>query len=51
MAQERDYDERLAAIARELVHGPDMPLTLQRIIDLAAAPSMTTESRFAKLQA
>ena len=39
-------DERLAATARA-GHGPDMRHTLQRIVDLAAAPSMTTESRFA----
>lgn len=31
------YDERLAAIARELVHEPDMQHTLQRIVELAAA--------------
>ena len=46
MAQERYFDERLAATARAR-HGPDMRHTLQRIVDLAAAPSMTTESRFA----
>ena len=37
MAEERDFDERLAAIARELVHEPDMEHTLQRIVELAAA--------------
>ena len=37
MAEERDFDERLAAIARELVDEPDMPHTLQRIVELAAA--------------
>ena len=37
MAEERDFGERLAAIARELVHEPDTPHTLQRIVKLAAA--------------
>jgi hypothetical protein len=37
VAEERDFDERLAAIARELVHEPDMQHTLQRIVELAAA--------------
>ena len=37
VAEERDFDERLAAIARGLVHEPDMPHTLQRIVELAAA--------------
>jgi transcriptional regulator with GAF, ATPase, and Fis domain len=34
VAGERNFDERLAAMARELVHEPD---TLQRIVELAAA--------------
>jgi transcriptional regulator with GAF, ATPase, and Fis domain len=33
----RDFDERLAAIARELPHEPDTHHTLQRIVELAAA--------------
>ncbi len=37
MVGERDFDERRAAIARELVHEPDMSHTLQRIVELAAA--------------
>ena len=37
MAEERDFDERLAAIARKLVNEPDMEDTLQRIVELAAA--------------
>jgi hypothetical protein len=37
VAEERDFGERLAAIARELVHEPDMQHTLQRIVELAAA--------------
>jgi ANTAR domain/GAF domain len=37
VAEERDFDERLAAIARELVNEPDMQQTLQRIVELAAA--------------
>ncbi len=37
MAAVRDFDKRLAAIARELVHEPDMQHTLQRIVELAAA--------------
>ena len=37
MTEERHFDERLAAIARELVHEPDMQHTLQRIVELAAA--------------
>jgi hypothetical protein len=37
VAEEHDFDERLAAIARELVHEPDMQHTLQRIVELAAA--------------
>jgi GAF domain-containing protein len=37
VAEERNFDERLAAITRELVHEPDMPHTLQRIVELAAA--------------
>ena len=43
MAGERDFGERLAAIARELVHEPDTPHTPhtphtpQRIVELAAA--------------
>lgn len=37
VAEERDFHERLAAIARELAHEPDMPHTLQRIVELAAA--------------
>ena len=37
MAGERNFDERLAAIARELVHEPDTQHTLQRIVELAAA--------------
>jgi GAF domain-containing protein len=37
VAEERDFDQRLAAIARELVHEPDTPQTLQRIVELAAA--------------
>jgi hypothetical protein len=37
VVEERDFDERLAAIARELVNEPDMPHTLQRIVELAAA--------------
>ena len=37
MAEEHDFDERLAAIARELVHEPGMQHTLQRIVELAAA--------------
>jgi hypothetical protein len=36
VAEERDFDERLAAIAHELVCGPDMQHTLQRIVELAA---------------
>lgn len=36
VAEERDFHERLAAIARELAHEPDMPHTLQRIVELAA---------------
>ena len=36
VAQERDFDERLAAIARA-GHGPDVRHMLQRIVDLAAA--------------
>ena len=37
MAGGRDFGERLAAIARELVHEPDTQHTLQRIVELAAA--------------
>src|ERR687886_1241353 len=37
VAEERDFDERLAAIARELVNEPDTQHTLQRIVELAAA--------------
>jgi hypothetical protein len=37
VAGERDFDERLAAVARELVHEPDTQHTLQRIVELAAA--------------
>ena len=37
VTEERDFHERLAAIARELAHEPDMPHTLQRIVELAAA--------------
>ena len=37
MAEVRDFDERLAAIARQLVHEPDTQHTLQRIVELAAA--------------
>jgi hypothetical protein len=37
VAEELDFDERLAVIARELVHEPDMQHTLQRIVKLAAA--------------
>jgi GAF domain-containing protein len=37
VAEERDFGERLAAIARELVNEPDMEHTLQRIVELAAA--------------
>ncbi len=37
VAEERDFDERLAAIARELVNEPHMEDTLQRIVELAAA--------------
>ena len=37
MAGERDFGERLAAIARGLVHEPDTQHTLQRIVELAAA--------------
>ena len=37
VAEEWDFHERLAAIARELAHEPDMPHTLQRIVELAAA--------------
>ena len=37
VAEERDFHERLAAIARELVHEPDIQHTLQRIVELAAA--------------
>jgi GAF domain-containing protein len=36
MAAERDFDERLAAIARELFNEPDMQHTLQRVVDAAA---------------
>jgi transcriptional regulator with GAF, ATPase, and Fis domain len=36
VAEERDFHERLAAIARELAHESDMPHTLQRIVELAA---------------
>src|SRR3712207_7975 len=34
--EQRDFDERLAAIARELVNEPDMQHTLQRIVEAAA---------------
>jgi hypothetical protein len=37
VAEERDFDERLAAIARKLVNEPDVEHTLQRIVELAAA--------------
>ena len=37
VAEERDFHERLATIARELAHEPDIPHTLQRIVELAAA--------------
>jgi hypothetical protein len=37
VAGERDFGERLAAVARGLVNEPDMPHTLQRIVELAAA--------------
>lgn len=36
MPEDRDFDERLAAIARELVNEPDMQHTLQRIVEAAA---------------
>jgi GAF domain-containing protein len=34
--EDRDFDERLAAIARQLVNEPDMQHTLQRIVEAAA---------------
>jgi len=37
VAGERDFGERLAAIARELVYEPDTQHTLQRIVELTAA--------------
>ena len=40
VAEERDFDRRLAAIARELVNEPDMQHTLQRIVELAAADQL-----------
>ena len=36
MPEDRDFDERLAAIARQLVNEPDMQHTLQRIVEAAA---------------
>jgi GAF domain-containing protein len=37
VAEERDFEERLAAIARDLVNEPDIQHTLQRVVDAAAA--------------
>ncbi|SDC23393.1 GAF domain-containing protein [Geodermatophilus telluris] len=37
MPGERDFDERLAAVARELLNEPDEQHTLQRVVDAAAA--------------
>jgi transcriptional regulator with GAF, ATPase, and Fis domain len=37
VAEERDFDERLAAIARKLVNEPDVEHTLQLVVELAAA--------------
>ena len=36
MPEARDFDARLAAIARELVNEPDMRHTLQRVVEAAA---------------
>jgi GAF domain-containing protein len=36
MAEHRDFEERLAAIARNLVNEPDAQHTLQRVVELAA---------------
>lgn len=37
MGDEHSFEERLAAIARELVNEPDMQHTLQRVVEAAAA--------------
>ena len=36
MSEQPDFNERLAAIARELVNEPDMQATLQRVVEAAA---------------
>ena len=37
MSEQREFEERLATIARELLNEPDVQRTLQRVVDAAAA--------------
>ena len=37
MPEERDFEERLAAVARDLVNEPDLEHTLERVVEAAAA--------------
>ncbi len=37
MSEERDFEERLAAMARDLLNEPDVQHTLQRVVEAAAA--------------
>jgi GAF domain-containing protein len=37
LSEERDFEERLAAIARDLLNEPDVQHTLQRVVEAAAA--------------